>query len=120
MLTVMGGTKYKGQIAKLDRGIDVLVATPGRLYDLMERGVVKLRDVEVLVQMCIRDRRRARRAAGQPERRRRRSGRRRPLQEITSLQAFVEQGHMLPFLLELHGFSLLPILKPVGRYEKCL
>ena len=49
MLTVMGGTKYKGQIAKLDRGIDVLVATPGRLYDLMERGVVKLRDVEVLV-----------------------------------------------------------------------
>ena len=49
MLTVMGGTKYKGQIAKLDRGIDVLVATPGRLYDLMERGVVKLGDVEVLV-----------------------------------------------------------------------
>ena len=38
MLTVMGGTKYKGQIAKLDRGIDVLVATPGRLYDLMERA----------------------------------------------------------------------------------
>ena len=62
----------------------------------------------------------ARRAAGQPERRRRRCGRRRPLQEITSLQAFVEQGHMLPFLLELHGFSLLPILKPARRYEKCL
>ena len=49
MLTVVGGMPYKGQIAKLGRGIDVLIATPGRLYDLMERGDVKLRDVEVLV-----------------------------------------------------------------------
>ena len=40
MLTVVGGMPYKGQIAKLGRGIDVLVATPGRLYDLMERGDV--------------------------------------------------------------------------------
>lgn len=49
MLTVVGGMPYKGQIAKLSRGIDILVATPGRLYDLMERGDVKLRDVEILV-----------------------------------------------------------------------
>ena len=49
MLTVVGGMPYKGQLSKLSRGIDVLVATPGRLYDLMERGDVKLDDVEVLV-----------------------------------------------------------------------
>lgn len=49
MLTVVGGVPYKGQLAKLKKGIDILVATPGRLYDLMERGDVKLKDVEVLV-----------------------------------------------------------------------
>ena len=49
MLTVVGGMPYKGQLAKLKKGIDILVATPGRLYDLMERGDVKLKDVEVLV-----------------------------------------------------------------------
>ncbi|WP_439653128.1 DEAD/DEAH box helicase [Raoultibacter phocaeensis] len=49
MLTVVGGVPYKGQLAKLKKGIDILVATPGRLYDLMERGNVKLKDVEVLV-----------------------------------------------------------------------
>ena len=40
---------YKGQLSKLSRGVDILVATPGRLHDLMERGDVKLRDVEILV-----------------------------------------------------------------------
>ncbi len=49
LLTVVGGVPYKGQIDKLGRGVDILVATPGRLFDLMERGVVKLKDVEVLV-----------------------------------------------------------------------
>lgn len=49
MLTVVGGMPYKGQLAKLKKGVDILVATPGRLYDLMERGDVKLGEVEVLV-----------------------------------------------------------------------
>ncbi len=49
MVTVVGGVPYKKQLGKLERGVDVLVATPGRLHDLMERGVVKLDDVEVLV-----------------------------------------------------------------------
>ena len=49
LLTVVGGVPYKGQIGKLERGVDILVATPGRLFDLMERRDVRLDDVEVLV-----------------------------------------------------------------------
>lgn len=49
VLTVVGGTKYGPQLNKLRRGVDVLVATPGRLIDLMERGAVQLGDVEFLV-----------------------------------------------------------------------
>ena len=49
VLTVVGGMPYKAQIDKLKRGVDILIATPGRLHDLMERGLVKLGDVEVLV-----------------------------------------------------------------------
>ena len=33
-----GGTSMEEQIKKLDRGVDVLIATPGRLLDLFERG----------------------------------------------------------------------------------
>ncbi|NPD30506.1 DEAD/DEAH box helicase [Eggerthellaceae bacterium zg-1084] len=47
--TVYGGTKYGPQITKLKRGVDILIATPGRLNDLRERGVVNLRDIDVLV-----------------------------------------------------------------------
>ena len=49
VLTVVGGVPYKGQISKLNRGVDILIATPGRLFDLMEQRVVRLDDVEVLV-----------------------------------------------------------------------
>ena len=49
ILSVVGGTPYKSQIKKLGDGIDVLIATPGRLFDLMQQGYVKLGDVEVLV-----------------------------------------------------------------------
>ena len=45
----IGGTNIKTQIADLRRGAVVLIATPGRLLDLTERGVVKLSNVEVLV-----------------------------------------------------------------------
>ncbi|MFR9168792.1 MAG: DEAD/DEAH box helicase, partial [Gordonibacter urolithinfaciens] len=47
--TVFGGTPYGPQIKELRGGTDVLIATPGRLKDLMKRGVVNLSCVEVLV-----------------------------------------------------------------------
>ncbi|MBP3885503.1 MAG: DEAD/DEAH box helicase, partial [Olsenella sp.] len=47
--TVVGGVSYEPQKEALERGCDVLVATPGRLQDLIEQGVARLRDVEVLV-----------------------------------------------------------------------
>ena len=47
--TVVGGLSYRPQIDKLKRGCDVLIATPGRLIDLMEQKAVHLGDVQVLV-----------------------------------------------------------------------
>lgn len=46
---VMGGAKFDKQIAALEKGCDLLVATPGRLLDLMEHNHVSLSGVEVLV-----------------------------------------------------------------------
>ncbi len=46
---VYGGVGYQPQINALSRGVDVLVATPGRLLDLIERGNVRLDQVEVFV-----------------------------------------------------------------------
>ena len=49
ILTVVGGLSYEPQISKLKHGVDVLIATPGRLVDFMEQGAARLADVEVLV-----------------------------------------------------------------------
>lgn len=46
---IFGGVNEKPQIRELKRGIDILVATPGRLLDLMGRGFVDLSRVEVFV-----------------------------------------------------------------------
>ncbi len=46
---VMGGTKFDRQIRELQGGCDLLVATPGRLIDLMEHNHVDLSQVKVLV-----------------------------------------------------------------------
>lgn len=46
---VFGGVEQGPQIAKLEAGIDVLVATPGRLFDLVSQGYIRLDRVEVLV-----------------------------------------------------------------------
>ena len=46
---VMGGAKFDKQIAALEKGCDLLVATPGRLLDLMEHNHVSLSGVTVLV-----------------------------------------------------------------------
>ncbi len=48
-MAVFGGVGYQPQIDKLRRGVDVLVATPGRLLDLQRRGNLKLDRVDVLV-----------------------------------------------------------------------
>ncbi len=49
ILTVVGGLSYEPQIRELKRGVDVLIATPGRLVDLMDQGAAHLGAVEVLV-----------------------------------------------------------------------
>ncbi len=46
---VLGGVGQNPQVQNLARGVDVLVATPGRLLDLMAQGHVKLDKVEMLV-----------------------------------------------------------------------
>ena len=48
-VVVMGGAKFDRQIKALARGCDLLVATPGRLIDLMEHNHVNLSQVQVLV-----------------------------------------------------------------------
>ena len=47
--TVVGGVGYERQKAALKRGIDILVATPGRLVDLIDQGVANLSEVSTLV-----------------------------------------------------------------------
>ncbi|MFN6999338.1 MAG: DEAD/DEAH box helicase, partial [Elioraea tepidiphila] len=46
---IIGGESMGDQIARLNKGVDVLIATPGRLIDLFERGGLLLTDVRVLV-----------------------------------------------------------------------
>ncbi len=46
---LIGGTSLEAQEKKLDRGVQVLIATPGRLIDLFERGKVLLADAKILV-----------------------------------------------------------------------
>jgi ATP-dependent RNA helicase RhlE len=48
-IAVYGGTRIETQMKALRRGIDVVVATPGRLLDLIQRGVMNLSLIEVLV-----------------------------------------------------------------------
>jgi ATP-dependent RNA helicase DDX21 len=49
VLAVYGGTSIDKAISELKRGVDVLVATPGRLTDMMERGMVKLSSIKTVV-----------------------------------------------------------------------
>ena len=48
-LVVFGGVSQVPQVNTLRRGIDILVATPGRLLDLMNQGYVSLRDINFFV-----------------------------------------------------------------------
>ena len=49
VLPVYGGQPYAPQISQLKRGVDIVVGTPGRLMDLMERKVLDLSDVKTVV-----------------------------------------------------------------------
>jgi superfamily II DNA/RNA helicase len=46
---LIGGVSFKEQDALIDKGVDVLIATPGRLLDHFERGKLILTDVKVMV-----------------------------------------------------------------------
>ena len=49
ILPVYGGSSIEAQIRVLKRGVEVIVATPGRLIDLMERGAAVLDEVQTVV-----------------------------------------------------------------------
>lgn len=49
ILAVYGGTNIEPQIRALKHGVDIIVATPGRLMDLMKRGVADLSEVQYIV-----------------------------------------------------------------------
>ena len=49
MLAIYGGANMDKQIKALERGVDFVVATPGRMIDLVERGAVSVSDLEQVV-----------------------------------------------------------------------
>ena len=50
-VVIFGGEKQGGQVAALKNHIDILVATPGRLLDLMNQGFVSLKNINYFVRM---------------------------------------------------------------------
>jgi ATP-dependent RNA helicase RhlE len=46
---IFGGVSINPQITKLRRGVDIVIATPGRLLDHIQRGTIRLNEVETLV-----------------------------------------------------------------------
>ena len=44
-----GGVSYKKQFRAIDDGVDILVACPGRLIDMLERGALSIEDVDIVV-----------------------------------------------------------------------
>ena len=49
MALLMGGVQMGDQVKALEKGVDVLIATPGRLMDLFQRGKIMLTDCKLLV-----------------------------------------------------------------------
>jgi superfamily II DNA/RNA helicase len=49
MALLMGGVQMGDQVKALEKGVDVLIATPGRLMDLFQRGKIMLNDCNLLV-----------------------------------------------------------------------
>lgn len=48
-LSIFGGVNADRQISALKKGVDILIATPGRLLDLMNQGAIDLSKIEILV-----------------------------------------------------------------------
>ncbi|MBN8834723.1 MAG: DEAD/DEAH box helicase [Sphingobacteriales bacterium] len=48
-LVIFGGVNQGPQVTELKKGIDILVATPGRLLDLISQGYIQLKDIEIFV-----------------------------------------------------------------------
>ena len=46
---IHGGVEQEPQIEKLNKGVDILIATPGRMFDLVSQGVLDLKRVQILV-----------------------------------------------------------------------
>ena len=49
VLAVYGGQPYGPQISKLNRGVDIVVGTPGRLIDLLKRNALNIKHIKTLV-----------------------------------------------------------------------
>ena len=49
VFAIYGGVGYGGQISAMRKGVDVLIACPGRLEDLIDQGIVDLSDVDLVV-----------------------------------------------------------------------
>ena len=49
VLPIYGGQPYGGQISRLRRGVDVVVGTPGRIIDLIERSALNLSHIQTLI-----------------------------------------------------------------------
>ncbi|MGV3558869.1 DEAD/DEAH box helicase [Larkinella arboricola] len=49
VFSVFGGVEQGPQIARLENGIDILIATPGRMFDLVSQGYIRLQRVEILI-----------------------------------------------------------------------
>ena len=47
--SIFGGIEQDPQIAKLNKGVDILVTTPGRMFDLVSQGHIRLNKVKILV-----------------------------------------------------------------------
>lgn len=48
-VVIFGGVSQQAQVSELRRGTDVLVATPGRLIDLMQQGIINIGNIKILV-----------------------------------------------------------------------
>ena len=46
---IHGGVEQEPQIEKLNKGVDIVIATPGRMFDLVSQGALNLRGVQILV-----------------------------------------------------------------------
>ena len=49
VISIFGGVEQAPQIEMLEKGVDILIATPGRMFDLVSQGYLKLHRIEILI-----------------------------------------------------------------------